>query len=1613
MIDDMIELSTEQLKLLQEQMASEGIDLSPAKPILRQVDRTDLLPSFAQQQLWLVDQFDPGNPAYNIAVAWQLTGELNVSVLRSALNEIRRRHEALRTTFSSVDGLPRQVIHPPEPLQLPVIDLETFTPSECQTEAKRLIAEETFLPFDLSRGPLFRTTLLRLAEREHILLLTMHHIVSDGWSTSVLSRELNQLYAAFLAGQASPLKELPIQYADYAAWQREQLTEGVLAEQLDYWRKQLAGAPPLLELPTDHARPTVQSNRGAIVTGTIDRAEADSLRQLSRAEGVTLFMTLTAAFALLLSRLSGQEEVVIGTPVAGRNRREVEGLIGFFINTLVLRTDLRGDPTFRELLTRVRDVCLSAYAHQDVGFEKLIEELKPKRDQSHSPIFQVYLNLFSFQRGVTNLPGLEITSLETPAPSKFDLTLYVIEEQTEIRFRLVYNTDLFEQRSIVEMMDQLPHLLSQIGREPSRKISHFSLVTPRTAELLPDPTKALGSSWQGTVQDLFSQCARKWPNHLAVKDELESWTYAELEAQSNRLANYLLDEGFGDLKRQEIVAIHGHRGAALVWAILGVLKAGAVFCILDPTHPDSRSVEYLRVAKPRAWLQIEAAGKISSTLDEAVTSLSPVCRLLLSSGLDGLKNYSTDDPRVDVGPDDLASLTFTSGSTGSPKGVLGKHQSLSHYAAWVATTFDINQSDRFSMLSNLSHDPLQRDIFTPLQLGAALCIPDHEKIGEPGWLAQWMARERVSVSNLTPPMIRLLAQTTTDFTVDDTRIATLRYAFVVGDILTRSDVARLRKLAPSVTCINLYGTTETQRALAYYIVPDQVSGSEKESLPIGRGIDEVQLVVLNEARQLCGVGELGEVYVRSHHLARGYLDDAALTKERFIGNPFTNDASDRLYRTGDLGRYLADGNVELFGRSDRQAQIRGFRVEPAEIESVLEQTSGVSDCVVMARDGADGPKQLVAYLVPATEVPPVISELTRSLREKLPAYMIPSAFVTMKSLPLTPNGKVDHQALPPPDLSQPEGKTNYIAPSTPIEEIVAGILGELLRVKQVGVNDNFFDLGGHSLLAMQLIARLRAAFRIAVPLRDVLETPTVAGLAAAIERQLLSSSAAEAPPVIHLPQEPQPQMSFSQEGWLLREWWEDVHGIEKRPFHIVTAVRLTGALNLELLEQALNEVVRRHDVLRSSFPRTREILSQKKLFPVFRRLFALKQLHNRLHKLNYKGASDLKQSMFVGGRKLEIRPPENFRLRAVDLHGLSEAEQEAETSRVINDETCTPFKYTGGNSPLFHALVIKLSAENHVVVLVMHHLIADGMSKQILLRDLFSLYRSLSDGTPSTLPQLPIQYQDFARWQREWFRGKNLESMVTYWKEQFTGVELFPELVLPFAVSGTPTHDFHKNVDVQVSQIDSSLYESVRHLSFQQGVTPYMMYFAALNALLHRYTGRPKISVFAPFANRTQVETQDLIGWFANIHVLTTDCADDLPFTELLKRVRRVVLGAYTHQEVPYLLLVKLLLPQREDYEMPQRLFEMPYVFFDFNSYRESQRPPVANLTVSAFNTPPSSGDAGVEVRVLEQANSANVTIKYSPERVAPIHITRMLGDFKALLEAVVTDPEARLGKIR
>jgi amino acid adenylation domain-containing protein len=1070
--------------------------------------------SFSQERLWFLDRFQPGSWVYNIPSPIRLRGPLRPAVLARCFAEILHRHEALRTRFEERDGSPVQVIDLPQPVCLPQIDLAALPLSARRREAERIAAEEASLPFDLQRGPVIRFALLRLGEvereAEHVLLTTVHHIVSDGWSVGVFSRELTQLYEAFVLGRPSPLSALPVQYADFARWQRGWLTGPQLASQLAYWRERLAGHPPSLDLPRDRPRPPIQTFRGGSALLELPHGLSERLKTLALAEKASAFMVLFAAFGILLQRLSGQDDILVGTPVAGRTRPEVEDLIGFFLNTLVLRTDLSGRPAFRELVRRVRATALGAYAHQDVPFEKLLADLQPERDLSRTPLFEVFFNMLNFPPSRAKLPGgLAVEPLGSgEMESKFDLTVYAMEGEEGFRFNFVYNADLFDRARIDEMLRQYHALLSQGAREPDRSIDSYSLLTSAASALLPDPTAPLDEESPGLVHELFAEQARRRPEKIALADAGGPWTYGELHEAARRLAGGLRA---GGVRPGDRVAIYADRSAPLVLAVFGVLEAGAAFVILDPAYPPARLAQMVELAAPRAFLAIAPAGEPGPELAARIAKV-PLRLVLPGGGPEAARAVLATLPagpeaEVPLTPDDLALVAFTSGSTGVPKGILGRHGPLSHFLPWMCKRFDLGEDDRHSMLSGLSHDPLQRDIFGALCTGATLCIPSPEDFSAPGRLAAWMARAGVTVSNLTPAMAQMLTEAPGGG-AEAPQIPSLRRAFLIGDVLTRRDVERLQRAVPRATCVNLYGATETQRALSYHVV--ERTGDLPPILPLGKGMEGCQLLVLDREGRLAGLGELGEIAFRSPHLARGYLEYEALTRERFAVNPFTGLPGDRIYRTGDLGRYLPDGEVVFAGRADGQVKIRGFRVETGEIEALLDVQPGIRKAVVAVRETPDasGDRRLVAWIVPDAEHPADPAAVREALRRHLPAYMIPSAFVVLEQFPLLPNGKVDRRALPAPEEDRERA---YAPPSTPTEEALAEIWRLLLNVERVGAGDDFFHLGGHSLLATRVAARVRDAFRIELPLPVLFQETTLAQLAAWIDGERARRPAAVGP----------------------------------------------------------------------------------------------------------------------------------------------------------------------------------------------------------------------------------------------------------------------------------------------------------------------------------------------------------------------------------------------------------------------------------------------------------------------------------------------------------------------
>jgi len=1059
------------------------------------VPRDKLLPlSFAQQRFWFLDQLEPGNPTYNISQAFCLTGLLNKTALEQSLYEIIDRHESLRTIFKEVAGEPYQVILENPDVTLEVIDLSEYSDAVRELEIEKLIIAERGQHFDLSEGPLFKFKLLCIHQEKHILIITIHHIVSDGWSEGLLNKELSILYNSHIIDVPPDLPEVTIQYADFSIWQLEWMQGQIIQDQLSYWQNKLANYTTL-EIPSDYPRPATQTNNGETQELTLSKAFTESIKLLCRAEKATSFMILLTTLKILLHRYTGQTDILVGIPIAGRNHTETENLIGLFLNSLVLRSDLSGDPSFRDLFKQVRRASIEAYENQDIPFEKIIEELNPPRDLSRTPIYQVFFNMVNVSLDKPDFQNLIVEPYQIESKfAKFDLTVYVMEKDEQFHFSFSYNTDIFSWKRISEILVHYENLLDQVVNHPDERISEYELISPHSKTLLPDPTMPLSKVWLGTVFDQVSKHAKGNPNRVAILDKNREWSYEYLDHYINWIASWLIASG---IQSGEIVAVYADRTSELIAALLGIHKAGCAFLILDPSYPPSRLLDYIDLSEPSGFIQIgedrDLPLELNDSLDKINIKLKLTLPLIINPGeLDTFAKQNAQPEFPLVGPDDLAYIAFTSGSTGSPKGILGEHASLTHFLDWHHQSFGLKESDRFSMLSGLAYDPFLRDIFTPLWVGAILCIPSSEDIS-PGQLTKWLHEKEITIIHLTPAMAQLLQGDS-----NNNQNLLMRYLFFGGDSLYKSQLNEVKEIAPLASFVNFYGATETPQAMGYYVVPENNS-IESDVIPLGNGIDNVQLLVLNDYQKLAGIGELGEIYIRTPYLAKGYLGNGDLTRERFIINPYTQISDDRLYKTGDYGRYLLDGKVQYVGRLDRQVKIRGFRVELGEIENVLEQHSAVKQVVVITQEEKLGEKRLVAYIIPADNSAPSQSTLRKYLLSRLPDYMIPAVFIFLDVFPLTPNGKIDSRALPVPDHFRPELDEAYVAPSTPTEETIANIIQEILFINQVGVYDNFFDLGGHSLLAVKVISRLRDSFQIELPLRQFFEAKTVADIAKHID----------------------------------------------------------------------------------------------------------------------------------------------------------------------------------------------------------------------------------------------------------------------------------------------------------------------------------------------------------------------------------------------------------------------------------------------------------------------------------------------------------------------------------
>ena len=1096
-------LTNQKRDLLKLLLNKKGINLQ-TETILPRPNSEPAPLSFGQEQLWFLSQIQD-NTTYNLPLALQISGSLNISVLEQVITEIVRRHEILRTNFQQIEGKNLQVIRPEINISLQVINLEQITAKQQLQNVERLINQETDKIFNLSEDDLFQSTLYQLNQNSYILLLNMHHIISDGWSIGILLQELSTLYGAYLAGNKSPLPDLQIQYADYAIWQKEKFTSEIREKQLNYWKQQLADIPPLLELPTDKPRPPIQSFRGGIWEFSINSNLSQKIRTLTQQSDATLFMTMLAAFVILLYRCSGQDDILIGSPMAGRNRQEIQSLIGYFVNTVVLRTKLTGNPNFREILNQVRQVATDAHNYQDIPYNQVVEALNPQRNLSYNPVFQI---LFDLQHSLTDklqLPGLTLQPfLGEHSTSKFDLSLIIEDRGTELIGAWEYSSDLFTQEAISRITENFQTLLNGIVNNPETPINQLPIISAFEQQQILE-------KWNNTQQDypesfciheLFTQQVIKTPDAIAVKFGNQQLTYTQLNQKANQLANYLQNCG---VTSEVLVGLYLERSLDILIAILAILKAGGAYLPLDPKYPQTRLTDILNDSQVSIILtQEKLLTSLSSPLPRGETPLTPYQGkiILLDTDLTIISQQNIETPISAIKPDNLAYVIYTSGSTGKPKGVMITHQNIVNHATSIIDKYQINSHDRILQFTTFIFDVAAEEIFPAWLSGATLIICPQEMVTNLIEFSQFLAQESLTVVNLPTPYWQ-------EWVLEiDRKVSqipdSLRLVITGSDQVLPEKLALWQKLVTekrqNIQWINAYGLTETTITSTVYQLPVNYQLNTTHSVPIGRPIANTEIYILDQNLQPVPIGIPGELHIGGAGLARGYLNRKQLTNEKFISNPISSSKSSRLYKTGDLARYLPDGNIEFLGRIDYQVKIRGFRIELGEIEAVLAQHPLVKSSAVIVREIQPGNKQLVAYVV--TEDHSNIQQDLRSfLKQNLPDYMLPAFFVRLAELPLTPTGKINRRALSALMLEL-NHEIDYILPRNPLEQKLAEIWCQVLGLEKVSVEENFFNLGGHSLATIQIISRIRETLKIDLPLQYLFTEPTIAGLTKIINQLL-------------------------------------------------------------------------------------------------------------------------------------------------------------------------------------------------------------------------------------------------------------------------------------------------------------------------------------------------------------------------------------------------------------------------------------------------------------------------------------------------------------------------------
>jgi amino acid adenylation domain-containing protein len=1527
------------LKVLFEAPTVAALAQRVAESTDRDVDLQALPLSFSQQRLWFIERLEPGSGQFNMAEGFIFDGPFDLDAFERALRALVVRHECLRSRFVEKDGIPMRVLLPAFEIPMTIEDCGNPDRDAFIELMRSRLESEARTPFRLSDGPPVRARIVRLDARTHGFVFNCHHIISDGISRLVFHRDLEVLYADCAAGRSESLPPLELTYSEHVRRERERFDGGHSGEAIAYWKGKLEGAPSFLQLPYDRPPDPRGSVRAGSVVRDLTPELAADIESFCRTRSITLFMGLLAVFKILLGRLSGQDDVVVGTAIAARDDPGAERVFGLFLGTLALRTSLADNPTLEGFLQRVRTTVLEAFDHKELPFEQVIEIARPSRDVHATPLFQVLFNMTPGEADdKLDLNGLEVEKLQAVASdAKYALTLYVGHKAGNLRLTAVYRAERFESRTIEVMLDQYIRLIEQFVANPDLHIYSASLLTSRSRGLLPDPTKPLRKPPQRPVTERIEAIARMHAGAPAVRMGEREWSYGQLLEAAGALVRGLRDAG---ASAGSVVIVTGPRSFGLIAAMIAVMRCRAVLLLVDPDLPVGRRETLLQESGARHLLAVDERVTGSPRWSEAFHGLR-VLEVQSDTPPGGIMHDRAaigDFPNP--GQDDPAYIFFTSGTTGKPKAILGSHGSLSHFIEWESALLEVAPGDRVAQLTGHSFDVILRDVFLPLCNGATLCLPESSGGVHRLTTLQWLKRERVSIAHCVPS---LAASWIGEADGRDLPLP-LRAVLFAGEPLTAGFVRRWREVTGDKARVyNLYGTTETTLAKAFYAVPvEPLPGIQ----PVGRPLPSAQVLVLNAAGMPCGLREPGEIVIRTPFATFGYLNAEEADAARFAVNPFRDDPHDVVYHTGDRGAFAADGNLLIFGRFDDQVKIRGIRIEPAEVAAHIARHPGVRQCVVMARVDQCGETYLAAYCVPEPDGASVDEGSMRSfLRQGLPEYLIPATFAFMDHMPLNSNGKIDRNALPDPVAVAAQRGPASRPPTAQLEREIAAIWSEVLNLDCVGIDQNFFDIGGHSLSATRVLALVSRRLGLDLPLRSLFEHPTIEEWIAHLD----SASSGANTLQFKADQEARTPLALSQE----RLWFLDRMGGGSPEYNMAGAFELEGDLKADLLEDALNAVVRRHESLRTLFGDDGGLPFQ----------LILPQLRIPLEREDLRSREDPEASLDAAMRR--------FGEHVFDL----------------------------STGPLLRARLFRTGDQRHVLSWLCHHIISDGWSVGVLNRELGAAYAAACDGRDFDGPELTARYADYARWQRVHLSGDRLLRQTRYWAERLRGTQ---PLELPVdrprparADHAGGRHGF---------ELTPSLARRLERFSREAGATAYMTFMAAFQVLLYRYTGQEDIVVGTPIANRQRVEFEPLIGFFVNMLAQRTDLSGSPTFRELVGRVREGALEAYEHQDLPFNKVIEAVNPPRDLSRHP--LFQ---VSMALQSAPRAQ-PEFPGLAVRGVESPTRTTHFELGLFLWPTTDAWTCRFVYMTRLFEAGTIERMAGHFVRLLENLLENPDQPVG---